>query len=62
MTWRLRDHQIDIAIDIRPVRGDAPFFGVAGRERNPPLLQPLRARDVDPPQEIVNGRTTCRVQ
>ncbi len=62
MTWRLRDHQVDVAIDIRPVRGDAPFFGVAGRERNPPLMQPLRARDVDPPQQIVSGRSTCRVQ
>lgn len=61
MTWRLRDHQVDVSIDFRPVRGDAPFFGVAGRERNPPLLQPLRARAVDPPQQIVNGRTTCRI-
>ncbi|HEY8428494.1 MAG TPA: type VI secretion system membrane subunit TssM, partial [Sandaracinaceae bacterium] len=62
MTWRLRDHQVDVSIDFRPVRGDAPFFGVAGRERNPPLLQPLRARDVDPPPEIANGRRICRVQ
>lgn len=62
MTWRLRNHQVDVAIDIRPVRGDAPFFGVAGRERNPPFLQPLRARHVNPPEQIVNGRTTCRVQ
>ncbi len=62
MTWRLRDHQVDVAVDIRPVRGDAPFFGVAGRERNPPLLQPLRSRNAEPPQQIVNGRTTCRVQ
>lgn len=61
MTWRLRDHQVDVSIDFRPVRGDAPFFGVAGRERNPPLLQPLRARAAEPPQQIVNGRTTCRV-
>lgn len=62
MTWRLRDHQVDVAMDIRPVRGDAPFFGVAGHDRNPPLLQPLRARDVDPPSEIANGRRICRVQ
>lgn len=62
MTWRLRDHQVDVAMDIRPVRGDAPFFGVAGHDRNPPLLQPLRARDVDPPPEIANGRRICRVQ
>jgi type VI secretion system protein ImpL len=62
MTWRLRDHQVDVSIDFRPVRGDAPFFGVAGRERNPPLLQPLRARHVDPPEQIVNGRTTCRTE
>ena len=62
MTWRLRDHQVDVAIDFRPVRGDAPFFGVAGRERNPPLLQPMRARESNPPEQIVNGRTTCRIQ
>jgi type VI secretion system protein ImpL len=62
MTWRLRDHQVDVNVDIRPVRGDAPFFGVAGRDRNPPLLQPLRGRDVDPPQQIASGRTTCRVE
>lgn len=62
VNWRLRDHEIDVSVDIRPVRGDAPFFGVAGRERNPPLLQPLRAQDVDPPREIANGRTTCQVR
>lgn len=62
MTWRLRDHQIDVAIQIRPVRGDAPFFGIRGRTRNPPLLQPLRGSYVDPPQQIVSGRATCRVQ
>lgn len=62
MTWRLRDHQVDVAIEIRPVRGDAPFFGVVGRTRNAPFLQPLRGRDVDPPREIASGRTTCRVR
>jgi type VI secretion system protein ImpL len=61
MTWRLRDHDVDVAIDIRPVRGDAPFFGVAGRERNPAFLQPLRGRHVDPPQQIASSRNTCRV-
>ncbi|MGE0787600.1 MAG: type VI secretion system membrane subunit TssM [Sandaracinaceae bacterium] len=60
-TWRLRDHQVDVSIEIRAVRGDAPFFGVIGRQRNPPLLAPVRGRDVDPPREIVSGRTTCRV-
>ncbi|MFK7986010.1 MAG: type VI secretion system membrane subunit TssM [Sandaracinaceae bacterium] len=62
MTWRLRDHQTDVAIQIRPVRGDAPFFGVRGRSRRPVFLQPLRGRDVDPPQQIVSGRSTCRVR
>ncbi len=62
MTWRLRDHEVDVSIQIRPVRGDAPFFGVAGRTRNPAMLQPLRGRNVDPPREIVSGRTTCRVR
>jgi len=62
MTWRLRDHEVDVSIEIRPVRGDAPFFGVVGRSRNPALLQPLRGRNVDPPREIVSGRTTCRVR
>lgn len=61
-TWRLRDHQVDVTVQIRPVRGDAPFFGVFGRQRNAPLLQPVRGRDVDPPREIVSGRTTCRVR
>jgi type VI secretion system protein ImpL len=61
MTWRLRDHQVDVAVDIRPVRGDAPFFGVLGRERNPMFLQPLRSDHVDPPQQIASGRNTCRV-
>ncbi|GAB5544727.1 MAG: type VI secretion system membrane subunit TssM [Sandaracinaceae bacterium] len=59
-TWRLRDHQVDVHIEIRPVRGDAPFFGIAGRERNPVFLQPLRATQADPPREIVSGRSTCR--
>jgi len=62
MTWRLRDHGIDVAIEVRPVRGDAPFFGVVGRSRNPAFLQPLRGRNVDPPREIVSGRTTCRIR
>lgn len=61
MTWRLRDAEVDLSIEIRPVRGDAPFFGVAGRTRNPPLLQPVRGRNVDPPREIASGRTSCRV-
>jgi type VI secretion system protein ImpL len=62
VTWRLRDHQIDVPVQIRPVRGDAPFFGIRGRTRNPPLLQPVRGNHVDPPQQIVSGRTTCRVR
>ena len=37
------------------------FFGVRGRSRGPVFLQPVRGRDVDPPQQIVAGRTTCRV-
>lgn len=61
MTWRLRDHQVDVGIQVRPVRGDAPFFGVRGRSNAPVFLQPVRGRDVDPPQQIVSGRTTCRV-
>ncbi len=61
-TWRLRDHQVDVAVQIRPVRGDAPFFGVFGRTRSAPLMQPVRGRNVDPPREIVSGRTTCRVR
>lgn len=61
MTWRLRDADVDVSIQIRPVRGDAPFFGVAGRTRNPPLLQPLRGRNVDPPREIASGSRTCNV-
>lgn len=62
MTWRLRDHQVDVSMDIRPVRADTPFFGVMGRERTPPLLQPLRARDVDPPSQIAtSNRRPCQV-
>jgi type VI secretion system protein ImpL len=61
MTWRLRDHQVDVNMEVRPVRGDAPFFGIAGRERTPAFLQPLRGANVDPPREIAGGRTTCRV-
>ncbi|HJL14167.1 MAG TPA: type VI secretion system membrane subunit TssM [Sandaracinaceae bacterium LLY-WYZ-13_1] len=62
ITWRLRDHQVDVPVQIRPVRGDAPFFGIRGRTRNPQYLQPMRGNHVDPPQQIVSGRTTCRVR
>ena len=61
VVWHLRTHDVDISIDIRPVREDSPFFGVAGRSRAPRLLFPVRATHLEPPRDITTGgRIVCR--
>jgi type VI secretion system protein ImpL len=62
VTWRLRTHDIDIKIDFRPVRGESPFFGVRGRNRDGRLMQPTRADQVTTPREIVTRARLCNIQ
>ena len=62
VSWRLRSSDVDIAIDIRPVRRDSPFFGVAGRDSRPVFLQPFRTPEVVAPREIFRGGGTCVVR
>lgn len=60
VAWRLRSSDVDVAIDIRPVRRDSPFFGVAGRDPRPSFLAPVRTPQVNVPREIFTGGATCR--
>ncbi|MGF1468698.1 MAG: type VI secretion system membrane subunit TssM [Sandaracinaceae bacterium] len=62
VTWRLRDQGTDLSVELRPVRHAAPFFGVPGRRRRPPLMAPVRGPDVDPPREISTRRALCAVR
>jgi type VI secretion system protein ImpL len=60
VVWRLRSFQVDITADIRPVRGDNPFFGGGSGPRTP-FLDPLRGRDIDPPERLpTSGPLRCR--
>lgn len=60
VVFRVRTQGIEVRMTFRPVRGDNPFFGVAGREARPRFLQPVRAAGVAVPREIVAGVSLCR--
>lgn len=62
VTWRLRTHDVDIKVDFRPVRGETPFFGVRGRDRDGALMHPLRADGVYTPREIVSRARLCNIE
>lgn len=61
VVWHLRTHNVDIAVDFRPVRADTPFFGAAANRSNS-LMNPVRTRNVDVPREIVSDGRTCPVR
>jgi type VI secretion system protein ImpL len=53
--WHLPGHDVDVVIDLRPVRTECPLFG-EGRVR---ALGPLRASGVTAPRHIARGATEC---
>lgn len=62
LAWQLQTHDVTLKIDIRPVRGESPFFGVPGRVSKPRLLQPVRAKGVEVPDSIAHSGRACRVR
>lgn len=60
VAFRLRTHDVEVRITLRPVRGDNPFFGAVGRTQRPALMAPVRASGLALPREIVVGQSLCR--
>ena len=61
VTWRLRTHDVDISVDFRPVRGQTPFFEVAGSVSEADLMAPLRVDSSVTPRNIVANRRLCNI-
>lgn len=59
IAFKLRTHDLESRITIRPVRADSPFFGVSGREGRPVFMEPVRAGGLELPREIVTGQSLC---
>jgi type VI secretion system protein ImpL len=54
LVWRIPSLDTEVAIDIRPARGDSPFVGgVKGQKAQ--LLMPFRAPGVTPPPDLGHG-------
>jgi type VI secretion system protein ImpL len=53
--WHLPGHDVDVVIDLRPVRTECPLFA-DGRGR---ALGPLRASGVSAPRHIARGGSEC---
>ena len=60
VTWHLRDQNIAVGVDVRPARGENPFFGVPRREAGADrYLSPFRANNVNAPALIARGAQAC---
>ena len=59
VVWNLQGYDLEIAMEVRPVRGDSPFFGVSGRDRSPAFLAPFRAGDAALPRDLIPGSRDC---
>ncbi len=58
MAWRLASHDVEIRMQFRPTRAEAPFFGLARRE-GAGLMRPMRGDNLAPPRQIVARSDSC---
>ncbi len=54
--WHLPGHDVDVVVDVRPVRTECPLFGEDRRGR---ALGPLRGAGVAAPRRITRGAVEC---
>jgi type VI secretion system protein ImpL len=55
LVWRIPSLDTEVAIDIRPARGDSPFIGETRPGQRGQLLQPFRISGVVPPPDLGHG-------
>jgi type VI secretion system protein ImpL len=60
IAWQLQTHDVTLQIDFRPKRGESPFFGVEGQSDPAILLQPVRAKGVTVPRQILIQGRPCK--
>jgi type VI secretion system protein ImpL len=60
VAWQLQTHNVTLKVDFRPVRGESPFFGIAGRVQKPVFLQSVRTEGVPAPRAIVASAKPCK--
>ena len=56
--WRLQSHDVDVTLDIKPVKNASPFFSGGGRR--PSLMGMFRGASAAAPSDIVSGQSICR--
>ena len=61
VTWHLRTHNVNISVDIRPVRGQTPFFDAAAGTSNSDFMAPVRGSALAAPRNIVANRRVCNI-
>jgi type VI secretion system protein ImpL len=60
VTWHLRNQNLAIGVDVRPVRSENPFFGLPRRDASADrYLSPFRATNVNAPSPIARGARAC---
>jgi len=55
LVWKIPSLDTEVAIDIRPARGDSPFIGNVKPGQKGQLLQPFRTAGVIPPPDLGQG-------